>query len=634
MKEAVANRTVAPRASAPRTTSRKTSSPADTADDRLAGLQRAILAGTVVLAAIAVWRPLVDPFMLPKLTVVVLGAVSLVAVAGLRAVRHGRVTIPVGASVWIVAGFGAALLLAAAASDNRLIAVVGDHGRYGGLLSYLAYLLVFLVVVRLFSASSPAGLMRALVVALALVSAYGLAQAAGMDPYTWSSGRDKPVFSTLGNTNFAGAYTAMVLPVAAAAAVFRGWSTAWRLASGVILLLGVCYVPVTGATQGLLAAAAGLALVAVAAVLRRSRSGPGRSTAVVPRWQLAVGGGLGLVLVVLAGIRLAPEIEQSLGERLQFWQAALGMFVDHPVLGTGLDSFRDYFLQYRPGEHAALRAFQGADSAHNVPLGMLANGGVLLAVAYLALVAYTGWTLVRGLRTLPAHRLPVLAAFGGTWVAYQVQSLVSIDVPAVTFLHFVSSALIIATVAPPPVAVLRLPLSPAVRGGMLPRRSSARGPSAAALVLVLVGALVMSWIGTRPLRADAAAGSARGLQGERALPTLDRAVALAPWEAEYRLLQGQARLDAGDVQGAYEAAATASEQRRGSSQLALGTAELAVRVDDLEAARRWLEVALVRDPRNPKAFERGAEVARTLGEDEQAARLEDRAEELRARYGR
>jgi putative inorganic carbon (HCO3(-)) transporter len=631
----VANRTVAPRLRKAGPARNAKTAPADALDLRLAGAQRGLLSVVVVLAGVVIWRPLLDPFMLPRLTVIVLGAVGLLGLAGARAVRHGRVSLPVGLPIWIVAALAAALVLATVTADDVLISLIGQHSRYGGLLSYAAYLAVFLVAVRLYRATPPRGLLIGSLVALAAVTVYGLVQVAGLDPFTWASRLDEPVFSTLGNTNFAAAYVAMLLPVAGTVAVFRGWNRGWRTTAGVLLLLGLVYVLATRATQGVLGAAGGLGLVAVAWVLSRRASGPGRvpSGGGARRWLPFVGAALALVLVGLAGVVLAPEIRGSLGERLQFWQAALGVFVDHPVLGTGLDSFRDYFLRYRPAEHAVLRNFQGTDSTHNLPLGMLTNGGLPLAAAYLAFVGCTGWTLLRGLRSVSRERMPELAAFGGMWVAYQIQSLVSLDVPAVTLLHFVSAALIIAIVSPPGAKGLRLPVATTMTGSWLPRPTADRRPTVAVLAGLVVVVLATAWYGALPLRADVAASQARGTKGAEALPDLDRAVELAPWEAEYRLLQAQARLDAGDEAGAYAAAITAAELRRGSSKLALGNADLASSVGDDEAVQRWVTVALERDPRNPTVYERAAELARKDGRSRVAETLDARADELRATYG-
>ena len=341
-----------------------------------------------------------------------------------------------------------------------------------------------------------------------------------------------------------------------------------------------------------------------------------------------------LVLGALLAVRVAADAADSFVERLQFWQAAVGIAADHPIVGTGLDSFRDYFPRYRPAAHAVLRDYQITDSTHNAFLGMLSNGGALLFLTYAAFVGWTGWTLLRGLRTVAPDRVLALAAFGGLWTAYQVQSLVSVDVPPLAFLHFLSAGLIVATVAPPATRSWRLPLPQARHDALLPRSGAKRRPIAVILLLGIgLTGLLAAWAGTRPLRADLAAAAGRGQPVENALRSFDRAVELAPWEAEYRIMQAQAYVKAGDEQAAYGAASAAAELRRGSSKLAVGNVDLATRLDDEDGARRWTERAIERDPNNPLVLDRAETFYRDAGDAGRATQLADRAQQLRARYG-
>lgn len=619
-----------------RPTARAARQRADPLDARLATAQRHAVAAMVVLAAVAVWRPLPDPFMLPKITVILIGALTVLALAGVRAVRAGHVSVPRSPAAGLAAALMLMLVLATVTADSPVLALVGQHSRYGGLLSYLGYITLFLACLRLYSAPTAPGLAQALLIGMGLVTAYGLVQVLGWDPYSWSSGRDDPVFSTLGNTNFAAAYVAITSPVAAAVALSSARSRSARGAAALLLAAGLVYILATRAAQGVLAVTAGLSVVALASWLHGRRAGNKRPSRPAPSRPVKVA----VLVLAMAGIVVAaffvgPDLLRSGGERVQFWQAALASTADHPILGTGLDSFRDYFTRYRPGEHAVARGFQSTDSPHNLPLTMLAGGGVLLGLAYLAFVGYTAWILIRGLRTVQPDRLLPLGAFGGMWTAYQVQSLVSLDVPALTLLHYLSAALVLVLVASP--AGVRVPLSlgaAAPRGRLIPAGGAERATATALLLVVSVATVAGAWWSTRPLRADLAAAEARGVKGADALPALDRAVALAPWEAEYRLPQAQARLEAGDALGAYEGASRAAEFRRGSSKLALGAADLAAKLGRDDEARDWLAEALVRDPRNPAAFKQAAALSREyggLGQDPEA--LAARAAQLEREYG-
>jgi O-antigen ligase len=113
------------------------------------------------------------------------------------------------------------------------------------------------------------------------------------------------------------------------------------------------------------------------------------------------------------------------------------MLGDRPLFGFGLASFEGWFYAYRPVAVAVADGFRrSTDAPHSVPLEMLASGGLLLGLAYLALVGVTGWALIRGLRHRAGVERVLLAGLGGAWLAYQVQSLVSIDVPPIAVLHY------------------------------------------------------------------------------------------------------------------------------------------------------------------------------------------------------
>ncbi len=275
--------------------------------------------------------------------------------------------------------------------------------------------------------------------------------------------------------------------------------------------------------------------------------------------------------------------------------------------------------------------FDGADSPHSVPLSMFVAGGLPLGLTYLAFVGYTGWALIRGLLAATPDRLLTLAGFGGMWVAYQVQSLVSVDVPAISLLHFLAAALILAAARPPGSRSFSLPLTPAARGAFLPRaRGNARGLVAAGLAVTLLLGLSSAWLAIRPLRADLAAGGAgQAADAPARLEALDTAVRLAPWEAEYRLMQGRALLEVGEQGRAYDAAVAAAEFRQGSSKLALGVADFAEKRGDAPTAAFWIDEALRRDPNNPLLLEEVAALVLAKGETERADELTQRAASLR-----
>ncbi len=137
----------------------------------------------------------------------------------------------------------------------------------------------------------------------------------------------------------------------------------------------------------------------------------------------------GLVLVVLAGVMVAivtaPERAGLLlrassipqvgtHDRVLLARSAEAIFADHPVIGTGLNTFALVYPKYRfPGDTNVAPPY-----AHNIFLNMAAEGGALGFAAFSAIVL---WTVVaawqwRAASMAPTDRIlsaTILATFVG-----------------------------------------------------------------------------------------------------------------------------------------------------------------------------------------------------------------------------
>lgn len=80
----------------------------------------------------------------------------------------------------------------------------------------------------------------------------------------------------------------------------------------------------------------------------------------------------------------------SVIERIAHWQAALGMWADHPWLGVGIGNFATAYPAYN-----LPRWYEPLGHAHNVYLNFGAEAGLLGFVAYLALWIACLWQAVR-----------------------------------------------------------------------------------------------------------------------------------------------------------------------------------------------------------------------------------------------
>jgi O-antigen ligase len=229
--------------------------------------------------------------------------------------------------------------------------------------------------------------------------------------------------SLLGNSNYAGAFAAMLLPALAAGPRNR---LAWLGAAAAGALLAL-----SSSRGGLVGAGAGAA-VSAALLWRGGR----RREAGVLAAVLFIAGALGLAAHPMKFLS-----SETLTVRSETWKGAFRMAADRPALGVGAGGFGAAFPPYRSAEEARVtqrdagREFREVEDAHSSWVQSFAEGGVpgLLAWLLLAGVAFrlacragpdgAGWAgavtafLAAGFfNTLSAHAAPMIffgVALGG-----------------------------------------------------------------------------------------------------------------------------------------------------------------------------------------------------------------------------
>jgi O-antigen ligase/tetratricopeptide (TPR) repeat protein len=137
--------------------------------------------------------------------------------AWLVAALLGGVRLPRSPLIWVGVGLVGALALASLLSIDPRLSFWGSQVRQEGLVTWLAYLMFFVVVATLFGRSNDRrSLLTLLLVGSVPVSIYGYLQQLGIDPVPASGDPNTlswPVRSTLGNHVFLGSYLVMVIPL-------------------------------------------------------------------------------------------------------------------------------------------------------------------------------------------------------------------------------------------------------------------------------------------------------------------------------------------------------------------------------------------------------------------------------------
>jgi putative inorganic carbon (hco3(-)) transporter len=576
-----------------------------------------------VASAIVTWRDALDFVALPKWTVVMVCAVLVAVTQVVRTAQRRRLEVPWDPAVAAAGIFLLVATISALLADERALAIMGARPRYSGLALYAACGLLFLVAARRFAGDAARAVLIALIVGGGVVAGYGVLQLIDADPWVWRRSYSG-VESFLGNPNFAAGWLGATLAPVLWGVLNDRWLPGARACGAAVGVAAVVVILGTSSVQGLVNGAAAVAVVMVAWLLDRRGATRRIGLAVC-----AGVGALGLAGVVagLAGLGPAAQLAEQRGFVLRriYWDAAVAILGDRPLTGVGLERFVGFFRHYRPVESVtALDLQTTADNAHSVPLQLAAGGGWPLLLAYGAFVLLVGWRLVVGLRTLEGRSRLLLGGLGGTWVAYQVQSLVSMDIPPLAVLHWVVAGAVLPATRPLPVRTLALGAAPTPPRSKAARHKRDRIAVAAVAVLALPGL----WAVTIPVRADIASQTgaravARGdLDG---FADLERATRLAPWDHAYWFERGRAHSRRSDNEEALAAYLTAYERSGGSYAAAVSAARFAHQLGrPAEAARLW-GLALAAEPHHPDLKVMAAEYHAEHGDRATAVELVDAA---------
>jgi len=405
-------------------------------------------------------RETVEAFEFPKVMLLVAAAAVLLALAPWSLSPRALLRDPLRLGVVLFllsAGVSTAL------SRAPWISLQGANESYFGLLTVLAYAVLFFATRALCrSAADARRLLLAPVLAAGVAAAYTIVQVGGVDPILY--GRTSELgafvrpFATMGHPNFLSAFLVMALPLVGLALV-RALRQRQPIAAGVFVVIaalsGVAVAVTVSRGAWLALAAAVLILVAGALGGGERRAAAltagvaGASAAALVLLALVVPAGSLMLSGVIARVRHLTDS----ASRLHIWRAAWGLFRDHPVTGTGLDTFQIAFADKRTPAYWAIEWNASPTRAHNEALNLLATQGVLGGAAVLLFTAGVLLAVWRALRAaggdegnparvpLPKDRLLVVALTAGV-AAFYVQDLFSFTVAGCGTLVVTQAALL------------------------------------------------------------------------------------------------------------------------------------------------------------------------------------------------
>jgi O-antigen ligase len=384
-----------------------------------------LLSSYVIFTSIAVsvfvspWNSL-DPVNLPKL--VALGILSTIgfglALSDLRfaKTRSSRLL------MIVLILFVAQLLLALVLSPGDFsFHFYGTPNRNTGFLAYL--FLSFLLFASATSASTV--MLKKFAYSLlgvgGFLGLYGLGQWQGLDIFDYVNAYGSNVFATFGNPNFQSAFMGMTAAVGLTLGIFGQMKMAQRAG-----LIAICVIAISNvylsSDQGYLNFLAGF-LAAVLVYLFSKKK-------MILAWTGLALSSLGGLLVMAGILNSGPLADllykSSLQARGFYWRAAINMMVENPFFGVGLDGFGDWYRRSRPQSAIEVNASVVSDTAHNIPLDIGSGGGIPLLIFYLLILGLALNAIIRIIKRSQDFD-PIFASIVAGWVAYQAQSLISIN---------------------------------------------------------------------------------------------------------------------------------------------------------------------------------------------------------------
>jgi tetratricopeptide (TPR) repeat protein len=123
------------------------------------------------------------------------------------------------------------------------------------------------------------------------------------------------------------------------------------------------------------------------------------------------------------------------------------MIKDQPIWGVGIERYGVYFRQFRDLKQA-LRAGPDvfSDNAHNVVLHLMATGGIVLGLLYLAINCAIFFVAIRGLIFSAGAQRKSLTISLALWLPIQAQNSISVDNPGVFVWSWILGGAIVALV--------------------------------------------------------------------------------------------------------------------------------------------------------------------------------------------
>jgi len=314
--------------------------------------------------------------------------------------------------------------------------VFGMYGRNTGFITYVSFTLIFLAISLISNRENNAKMYRYFLIAGATSLIYGIMQSVGLEPIKWVNGYS-PVIGFLGNPNFQSSFLGVIGSLIFSMALSGKSSIKIKAVYAAYLLATLYVIGESNSQQGFLVFITGVAVVLGLYIITKSKA------LTLGYLVVSVVGFVALIAGTQAKGPFSFLYKTSVTLRGDYWRAGWNMTKDYPIFGVGMDSYGDWYRKSRDLETINRGDYdRTANAAHNVFLDISAGGGFPLALIYLSIVILVVLSVLRVIRREKEFN-PVFAGFVGAWVAFQAQSIISINQIGLAIWGWALSGLII-----------------------------------------------------------------------------------------------------------------------------------------------------------------------------------------------
>ena len=380
-----------------------------------------------------------DPFNAPKFWVLLIGAAWLSGYL-ISYFRENKKNLQgvIKKSVLLVIIFISFATISMVMSKNNFIALFGDNMRKNGYLTYFSLSIIFLVTVFYVRNNNLIKIYKFMLLSALAVGGYGLLQMTGNDFINWSSS-GMALFSTMGNSNFAGSLMAILATITLGGSYIYRKSVALSSISIIAFVILVITIFPTNARQGLLLLFFGISYLIIVLIYNFNR--------IIGRIAILFSF-VGLLVSILGMLQIGPLskilYKDSVSVRGFYWRAGIEMFQNNILFGVGLDNYGSFFKQYREVGYPLKYGYSlTSTNAHNVFIQQFATGGIFVGISYILITLFVFWCGIKSLRKFKGEDRTTLAVFFIAWLAFQGQSVISIDNIGISIWGWVLAGIIV-----------------------------------------------------------------------------------------------------------------------------------------------------------------------------------------------